>query len=296
MKKQFRIFLIIAAIVGYCNISFGQDSVYVKPRYWLYTRNYTNTMNTFEFDIFIKQDSINMDSTQFRYAAAQYFLNFNTGFANGGTLTYAIIASELPQAMWPINPTVFQNQLRLATNLPSFSNIAIVDTGGLVVVRMRLTNTVSWNFSEFINLRWRSANPNPFTKITAFTGLNNTVLTEIQDPTRNINDSILTGINPDPVASMIPKEFELAQNYPNPFNPSTQIKYAIPVDGHVTMRIYDIAGREVMNLLNDVKPAGFYTVNFNASNLSSGMYFYRLEVYSGNERKYMATKRMVLIK
>src|SRR4030095_12647498 len=134
MKKHFKTLLILAAIFGYCNITFAQDSIYVKPRYWLYTRNYSNTLTTIEFDIFLKQDRQNWDSTQFRYAAGQYFLTFNTAFANGGTLTYTKIGSDLPSELQPINPQVSGNQLRLATNLPSLSNIAVIDTVGKVVV------------------------------------------------------------------------------------------------------------------------------------------------------------------
>ncbi|MBV6478388.1 MAG: hypothetical protein HGGPFJEG_01142 [Ignavibacteria bacterium] len=89
----------------------------------------------------------------------------------------------------------------------------------------------------------------------------------------------------------IPDKFDMSQNYPNPFNPSTKINYDIPVDGKVTIALYDISGREIAKLVNEVKPAGYYTVQFNASNLSSGMYFYRIS--AGD---FVSTKKMVLIK
>jgi len=89
----------------------------------------------------------------------------------------------------------------------------------------------------------------------------------------------------------VPDKFDMSQNYPNPFNPSTKINYDIPVDGKVTIALYDISGREVAKLVNEVKPAGYYTVQFNASNLSSGMYFYRIS--AGD---FVSTKKMVLIK
>lgn len=85
--------------------------------------------------------------------------------------------------------------------------------------------------------------------------------------------------------------FELKQNYPNPFNPATKISFSIPENGYVKLRIYDVTGREVAKLVNDFKFAGSYTVNFNASSLSSGVYFYKLETNIYNE-----IKKMLLVK
>ena len=76
--------------------------------------------------------------------------------------------------------------------------------------------------------------------------------------------------------SLLPKEFALAQNYPNPFNPSTQITYAVPKTAKVTLEIFDVLGRKVATLVNGVVTPGYYTANFNASSMSSGIYFYRL--------------------
>lgn len=89
----------------------------------------------------------------------------------------------------------------------------------------------------------------------------------------------------------IPSKFDLAQNYPNPFNPSTVIKFSIPVTGIVKLAIYDITGREVSTLVNEVKQAGNFLVEFNASNLSSGVYFYKLT--SGD---FTSIKKMMLVK
>lgn len=88
-----------------------------------------------------------------------------------------------------------------------------------------------------------------------------------------------------------PADFILAQNYPNPFNPATQIRYNIPSDVQVNLSIYDLQGRTIANLVNQTQPAGSYVVDFNASELASGTYFYRLEAGSN-----VATKKMILIK
>ncbi len=90
-----------------------------------------------------------------------------------------------------------------------------------------------------------------------------------------------------------PKEFLLQQNYPNPFNPSTSIQYAISSTQFVTLKVYDLLGREVATLVNEEKPAGTYNVEFRIKNLelSSGIYFYKLQ--AGD---FVETKKMILLK
>ncbi|MBK7447464.1 MAG: T9SS type A sorting domain-containing protein [Ignavibacteria bacterium] len=81
----------------------------------------------------------------------------------------------------------------------------------------------------------------------------------------------------------IPDKFSLSQNYPNPFNPNTKIGFEIPKEGNVTLSVYDNGGKLVSTLVSGNKAAGYYTVDFNASNLSSGVYFYKI-VYSGQSK------------
>ncbi|MCB0726881.1 MAG: T9SS type A sorting domain-containing protein [Ignavibacteriae bacterium] len=100
------------------------------------------------------------------------------------------------------------------------------------------------------------------------------------------------------VSNSIP-EFRLEQNYPNPFNPSTMISYTIPEDAFVTLRIYDLLGREVMELENEYKSAGDYEVKFNSgegkSELMSGIYFYKITVL-GERGKFEKTRKMVVLR
>jgi hypothetical protein len=88
-----------------------------------------------------------------------------------------------------------------------------------------------------------------------------------------------------------PTEYALVQNYPNPFNPSTTIRYQLPQDGLVTLKIYDILGSEVATLVNEEKAAGKYEVNFNASSLASGVYIYKIQAGS-----FINSKKMILLK
>ncbi|MCX7833838.1 MAG: M20/M25/M40 family metallo-hydrolase [Ignavibacteria bacterium] len=107
-------------------------------------------------------------------------------------------------------------------------------------------------------------------------------------PNITIYFNLTTGISNN---NGIPKVYELSQNYPNPFNPVTKINYAIPKNSFVTLKIYDLLGREVATLINEEKPAGYYSIDFDASNLSSGIYFYRLS--AGD---FIKTMKMTLMK
>jgi hypothetical protein len=89
----------------------------------------------------------------------------------------------------------------------------------------------------------------------------------------------------------IPQEFNLEQNYPNPFNPSTKISWQSPVGSHQTLKIYDLLGREVLTLFDEYKSAGNYEITFDASSLTSGIYFYRLQ--AGD---FVGIKKMILLK
>lgn len=91
--------------------------------------------------------------------------------------------------------------------------------------------------------------------------------------------------------NQIPEGFMLAQNYPNPFNPSTTIQFSIPKSLHVKLSVYDVLGKVVSTLVNEEKAAGTYTVEFDASKLSSGIYFYKLETAN-----FSSTKKLILMK
>jgi len=97
----------------------------------------------------------------------------------------------------------------------------------------------------------------------------------------------------------IPDKYYLSQNYPNPFNPVTTINYDLPNDGIVTIKVYDILGRELKTLMNEMKTAGYHKIQFNAADLASGAYFYRLVVSPSNQMKvgdFVAVKKLVLVK
>jgi len=106
---------------------------------------------------------------------------------------------------------------------------------------------------------------------------------------RTRTNTIITDIETED--NLIPEKVYLSQNYPNPFNPSTTIKYQIPQYGFITLKVYDILGKEVAILVNEEKQSGSYEVEFNGAYLSSGIYIYRIT--SGN---FTSSKKLILLK
>jgi photosystem II stability/assembly factor-like uncharacterized protein len=106
---------------------------------------------------------------------------------------------------------------------------------------------------------------------------------------KRLLSDLLTDVRSIPPGT--PLTFSLAQNYPNPFNPSTVISYQLPVNSVVSLKVYDVLGREVKALVNERQNAGNHSATFNASNLSSGVYFYRLQAGT-----YSQTKKLLLLK
>jgi hypothetical protein len=108
-------------------------------------------------------------------------------------------------------------------------------------------------------------------------------------PNISFNATIVT--NNKNLSTNVPDEYALYQNYPNPFNPVTKIKFDISKNGFTTLKVYNMLGQEISVLVNENKTAGSYIIDFNAGNLPSGTYFYKL--ISGN---YSEIRKMVVIK
>ncbi len=117
-----------------------------------------------------------------------------------------------------------------------------------------------------------------------------------ENPMTDINVvlGVITDVGDD--IQGIPSEFKLSQNYPNPFNPSTIITYAVPVNSQVTIKIFDILGREITTLVNKEVQAGTYRVQFNAHNLTSGVYFYAIRAEGENGKMFIDAKKFMLMK
>ena len=119
------------------------------------------------------------------------------------------------------------------------------------------------------------------------------------DPLTPVTDipvhlGVLTDVNDG--INTIPAKYDLAQNYPNPFNPSTIISYSLPVSAKVTIKVFDLLGREVTTLVNQEMNAGNHRIKFDASRLTSGIYFYAIRAEGSNGSTFMNAKKLILMK
>ena len=186
MKKITNFICSLIFLIGISNPSFASDSVFSIPTYTLSVANIEYTSpNTIEWDVFLLHT--NPTVTRFFYAAGQYFFNFNSNIANGGTLTFSSLSaqSELLPAYRPVNPSISGNILRLASNLPGSEEDSVLISSiypGTRILKLRLrTSAPSFN-TENLNLEWRSNIPDPFTRIAAFTLKNNFIVVDISTP------------------------------------------------------------------------------------------------------------------
>ncbi|HRB00268.1 MAG TPA: T9SS type A sorting domain-containing protein [Ignavibacteria bacterium] len=262
-----------------------------NPEYTLTAKNFNfQAADSLTFEVFLIHTNTAVIDT-FQYASGQYFFLFNPAIANGGTLSYRIIGSGLPVSQQPRNPTVSNNELRLAGNaIVGQGNGFIIPSNspGVLVVKMSLkTSAGSFAPNENLDLQWKNApGPGFFTRIYAYVNMLNT---EVTVPGNHFIDTMQVSVNQ--ISSLVPTKYELQQNYPNPFNPSTTINFSLPKTGLVSLKVYDISGKEISNLVNENLNVGTYEYKFNAASLSSGIYFYTLKADGISQ-----TKRMMLIK
>jgi hypothetical protein len=119
-----------------------------------------------------------------------------------------------------------------------------------------------------------------------------TLTNTVTNPTRpniQLTMNLAMGVNNNNTGT--PKEFALFQNYPNPFNPVTKIRYELPIAGFASLKVYNMLGMEVATIVNEEKKAGRYIVDFDGTNLASGVYFFKFQVAN-----FVQTRKMILLK
>ena len=177
MKKFYTI--LFALIIVFTTLQSGYTQ---NPEYILNATNFSYFINKIEFDIYISHTNPSVD---FEYAGGQYYFNFNPLIANGGTLTYSIIGSDLPVPLRPRGPAVYNSQLRLAFNTFPGAGLGYILTNngipGTKIVRMRLQTSAAALSASPLNIVWRNPpvppQTNPVTKIFAYVGTTNTDIT-----------------------------------------------------------------------------------------------------------------------
>jgi hypothetical protein len=168
----------------------------------------------------------------------------------------------------------------IADTSEGLSTISL-DSTGIAVVESWVNNPASNH--GFIILDYTSTNDGLI-----FSSRENRTISKRPKLTVTYDDSPVSTVKP----LELPQEFQLSQNYPNPFNPTTKISYSIPKSGFVTLKIYDLLGKEVQTLVADFKAVGSYSLEIDAGELSSGIYFYRLQSADG----FVATQKMLLLR
>lgn len=212
--------------------------------------------------------------------------------------------------MYPVNPLpgdtlTITARVRNYSLIPTPSAVSVSfyigdpDSNGVPIIGINGTNTAStigpilFQGRSDVEFKWIVPNGLPsYPRIYAVLDQENAI-TEIHE-NNNKGFNVLGRESVSGVVSenaIIPDKYVLYQSYPNPFNPSTTIKYSIPQSDIVSLKVYDILGREVATLVNDYKTVGTYAVEFNASRFASGVYFYQIQ--SGN---FIQTKKMILLK
>ena len=248
---------------------------------------------TLTFEVWFK----NASADPVQYATGQFFWDFNKYYLNGAA-SLSIVSSGLPTSFQPLNPTVnldgILGQFRFAANSPPGAGNGFIINGGDSVLIMKTALICASGFASDQKISMVLRKVTPAVNITYYIGTVNTSVTSACSFYDEL--PLLTGISSG-VKFPVPTVFALQQNYPNPFNPSSVISYQLPVDSRVSLKVYDMMGREVAGLVNEYKAAGYYSVSFNAMSLASGVYIYRLAAQGKDKASsFITARKMLLIK
>jgi len=220
--------------------------------------------------------------------------------ANGNGFSVGVSKSSELSAVFPFGSTVFNfNQTYLVVVKYKFNITSNTDDAISVYVLSSISPTTteptSPTVGPYVCSDLTRLDQADLSMVTIRQGSSGSAPTLILDGIR-ITDNwglAVTGTATDVEEnnSVLPTKFELSQNYPNPFNPSTTIKYQVPQNSFVSVNVYDVLGNEVRTLVREEKAAGSYELKFDAGNLPSGVYFYKIQ--AGN---FTQTKKMILMK
>ena len=196
-----------------------------------------------------------------------------------------LVNAPLPVELSSFSATINQNVVNL-----KWQTKTEVNNYGFEIERKAANNekgTDNWEKIGFVNGNGNSNSPKEYT----LTDKNPTGGSKFAYRLKQIDNDGKYEYSNEVEVELVPREYILYQNYPNPFNPTTKIKFALPKATKVSLLIYNLLGEKVATLLNEDKEAGFYNVQFNASNFSTGVYIFRLT--AGD---FVQTKKMTLVK
>jgi hypothetical protein len=264
-------------------IFFSPCLVFSQSEYRMNIENVTEVSeNIFEFEVYIKSSAGNIYLTSYQ---CSFLFNSKEGKADRLSFSYIDSTSQLTN---PPTLAVGINDLdgELKLTFASLPGLDTIMENYKCLGRFRLQNktslvqidpNITWNFEGFVTTILTGE---------SFQNITNSAFHNYDDDKQSKFKLGKNSLNIE-----IPNKYELFQNYPNPFNPSTTINFGVPNSSFVSLKIYDVLGREVTDLVSEIKSAGNYEVTFNASELSSGIYFYKLQADN-----FIEIKKMTLIK
>ncbi|MBS1492016.1 MAG: T9SS type A sorting domain-containing protein [Bacteroidetes bacterium] len=291
----------------------GVNFINLAPQYWTITAADGLESASFLYDIKFKANNMNLSTTNYQYTglakrhdntqpwAWDYTNHTTTADSNGLSLLtvaghgfnsfsdFGVVGNV--DNLLPVELSTFTaNVERRNVNLKWTTAVEENNVG--FDVERKPEGAATWSKLNFVRGNGTSNSPHNYTyeDRNISTGKYNYRLKQT-DNNGNYKYYTLTTL----VEIGVPTKYDMSQNYPNPFNPTTKINYDLPFDSKVSIRLYDMTGREVATILNQNVSAGYQTVQFNASNLSSGTYFYNI-IAEGNNSKFITTKKMVLVK
>jgi len=244
----------------------------------------TTTAPGFDFSYFSFSwiDSTSTNNTSFVYG---YIDTVSTNLTGDGTFIIDSSKFVLPVELISFTADVNKNNAMLSWSTSSESN-----NSGFEIERSG--NNGQWSKIGFVHGKGNSSSQNFyfFADKNLNTGIYNYRLKQI-DYNGNYEYHYLQ----NEINIGKPEEFSLKQNYPNPFNPMTKIDFSLPEDGNVSLSVYDNSGKLVSKLMNGSVNSGYHSVNFNASGISSGIYFYKLE-FENKDKSFSKVMKMAVLK
>jgi hypothetical protein len=234
-------------------------------------------------------DSDNLQAYDIRGAGYSRKLNKTTGGV--GTIDMGAYEYKLNVDVLPVELTSFTASANGATVMLHWLTATEVNNFGFEIERLIKNEKLeikNWETIGFIEGNGNSNSPKEysFTDETIMAGKYSYRLKQIDNDGKFAYSDVV-----DVDIENLPTNYTLYQNYPNPFNPSTTIKFGLPKDGMVTLEVYNLIGEKVTTLVNKEMSAGYHTIDFNGSNLSSGIYLYKI-----TSEEFTSTKKFVLMK
>jgi len=196
------------------------------------------------------------------------------------------VATFTTSGAWPVELSSFT--ALLANNKVNLNWKTATEVNNYGFEVQKSADNSTWDKIGFVQGSGNSNSPKEYSYTDKLSSLNGKFYYRLKQMD---NDGTTSFSKVVEVENLRPSTFDLRQNYPNPFNPSTVIKYQIPVDTQVTLKVFNVLGNVVATVVDGFRTAGEYSVNFNGSGLSSGVYFYKLEADN-----FSATKKFMLMK